>query len=169
MQVVRFQEEQHFGVWVDVLSFTAILGTAAAQLITLSGEVNATDIALTGWAAFWGIILFVIANLFRVMTEVDDREIRVTFGRWFPYYRRRIPLDRVRGARAVTYRPIRDAGGWGIRWGRFEGHRCAFLNASGNRGVLLELDDGRWLIIGSGLPEALCGALRSGPLGPAQL
>jgi len=161
MAQLRFQEEQHFGAWVDVLSVTAILGVAAAQLIALSTEVNATWAALTGWAVFWGIILFIIANLFRAVTEVDDREIRVTFGRWIPYYRRRIPLDAICEVRVVTYRPILDAGGWGIRWGRFEGKRCAFLNVSGNRGVLLELDDGRWLIIGSGLPEALYRTLRT--------
>lgn len=168
MNAPRFREEQHFGVWVDVLSFTAILSTASAQLVILSGEVNASGAAITGWAVFWGIILFVIANLFRVVTEVDDQEIRVTFGRWLPYYRRRIPLDTICWAQTVTYRPIRDAGGWGIRWGRFEGHRCAFLNVSGNRGVLLELDDGRRLIIGSGLPDALCGSLRSGAWEGAQ-
>jgi len=162
MESLRFREEQHFGIWVDVLSAVAMLGGAAAQLSTLAREVHATGIALTGWAVFWAIVLVIMANLFRVITEVDDSEVRVTFGRWVPYYWRRIPLDTIDHARVVTYRPMLDAGGWGIRWGRFEGHRCAFLNASGNRGVLLELDDGRRIIIGSKLPEMLHGALGAG-------
>jgi len=159
MEQVQFREEQGFGVWVDVLSLTAMGGAAAGQLITLAGEATSSAGALAGWALFWAVILMVMANLFRMTTEVDHHEVRVTFGRWFPYYRKRVPLDTIVNSRAVTYRPLRDAGGWGIRWGRFEGHRCAYLNTSGNRGVLLELDGGKRLIIGSAVPESLQMAL----------
>jgi hypothetical protein len=54
-----------------------------------------------------------------------------------------------------TYRPIRDYGGWGIRYGR--GGKA--YNVSGNRGVMLELSDGQKLLIGSQRPEELANAI----------
>ena len=56
----------------------------------------------------------------------------------------------------VSYRPLADYGGWGIRSGR-DGERV--LNARGNRGVRLDLADGSRLLIGSQRPEALALAL----------
>ena len=50
------------------------------------------------------------------------------------------------------YRPILDYGGWGIRWGPGKGWA---YNVSGNRGVQLELLDGKQLLIGSQNPEKL--------------
>ena len=56
-----------------------------------------------------------------------------------------------------TYRPIRDYGGWGIRYGR--GGKA--YNVSGNRGVMLELSDGQKLLIGSQKPDDLANAISS--------
>ena len=93
-------------------------------------------------------------------TRVDGHELVVQFGYCFPIYRKRIPLQEIRRARVVEYRPIRD-GGWGIRFGRFEQERCRFLNCRGNRGVLLETARLR-CIVGSQQPERLLAAVKPG-------
>ena len=90
----------------------------------------------------------------------DDRvsgpsEIRIWFG-WVPFYRRNIAVDSVRTIEVVTYRPLLDHGGWGIRSGP-EGERV--LSARGNRGVRLVLNDGTRILIGSQRPEALAIAI----------
>ncbi len=56
-----------------------------------------------------------------------------------------------------TYRPIRDFGGWGIRWS-WLGKGWAY-SISGNRGVQLEFASGRRLLIGSQRPEELALAI----------
>ncbi len=104
------------------------------------------------------IICIFLLNILYFRTRVDAREIRVRFGALVPLYLRRVPVAQVRYARAITYRPLRDAGGWGIRWGRFEGERTSFLNARGRRGVLVE-GDGLRLVIGSARPEELAAAI----------
>ncbi|HEX6853121.1 MAG TPA: hypothetical protein VF139_17125 [Candidatus Polarisedimenticolaceae bacterium] len=80
--------------------------------------------------------------------------------RFFPFHGkpRIVDLRDVRAARAVTYRPIRDYGGWGIRIGA----KGWAYNVSGDRGVELELRDGTLLLIGSQRPEELAAAIESG-------
>jgi len=51
----------------------------------------------------------------------------------------------------VKYRPIRDFGGWGIRYGR----RGKAYNVSGDQGVALILSDGQKLLFGSRDARAL--------------
>jgi hypothetical protein len=101
----------------------------------------------------------VSANVLFMRTTIDRHELMVQFGYCFPMYRKRIPLETILRARVVEYRPVRNAGGWGIRFGHFEKERCRFLNCRGNRGVLLETPRLRW-IIGSQQPERLLSALK---------
>ena len=73
---------------------------------------------------------------------------------------RRIPLDAIDAVLAVQYRPLRDAGGWGYRWGKYDGRRCWFYTMRGNRGVLIRTRDNRQHILGSQNPEALARAIQ---------
>jgi hypothetical protein len=68
-----------------------------------------------------------------------------------------IPFSEIRKAEAVTYRPIRDYGGWGIRSGP-EGWA---YNVRGNRGVRIEYQDGNKFLIGSQKAEELEQAIRA--------
>ena len=54
-----------------------------------------------------------------------------------------------------TYRPVRDYGGWGIRWGR-DGKAYIIV---GNEGLQLLLGDGEKILIGSQRPQELEAAL----------
>ena len=99
-----------------------------------------------------------LLNILPMMTWVDRTEIRVQFGSLLPIYVKRIPIARIASARSVEYRPIRQAGGWGIRWGRFEGKPTRYLNARGSRGVLVEGEKLRF-IIGSTFPEKFAEAV----------
>ena len=58
----------------------------------------------------------------------------------------------------MTYSPLVEYGGWGIRgWGK-----NVALNARGNRGVRLMLMDGRRVLVGSQRAEELAAALGAG-------
>jgi hypothetical protein len=78
----------------------------------------------------------------RLVTDVSASELTVGLrGLW---RRRRVHLSAVRSAKPVEYNAL-EYGGYGVRSG--PGGR-AYI-ADGNRGVQLELNDGRKLLIGS--------------------
>lgn len=86
----------------------------------------------------------------RQVTEVTATGVRVRLAPLQPHGREVRWPQLVRYA-AVSYRPLRDYGGWGIRgWG----DRMAY-NASGDLGVLVEASDGRSLLVGSLRPLEL--------------
>lgn len=75
--------------------------------------------------------------------------------RFFPFVKRDIPLNDILEWKAKVYHPLRDYGGWGIRWG-FKGKA---YNISGNRGVQLVLIKNKKLLIGSQKAEVLAQAI----------
>jgi hypothetical protein len=148
------------------------IAVGAAILIGVAGlvglipitnaELPASQRAIPGVVAL-GVSLFIL-NVLPMKTSVDRHEVRVRFGRLFPMYVERIAIANVAALRPVEYRPIRDAGGWGIRWGRFEAKRARYLNARGHRGVLIEGEKLR-LVIGSADPDKLASAIEQAKAG----
>jgi hypothetical protein len=98
----------------------------------------------------------------RLVTDVRSGELSVGLqGLW---RKRKVPLAGIRSAIEVQYDPAADCGGYGIRSGA---KGLAYI-ASGNRGVELELNDGRKLLIGSQRPEELARKImQSGRCSPA--
>ena len=86
----------------------------------------------------------------RMTTRVDASGIEV---RWRPV-RAGVTLayGEVERHEVISYRAIREFGGWGVRWGG--GNRRAY-NVSGNQGVELFLGDGRSIVVGSERAEEL--------------
>ena len=91
----------------------------------------------------------------RLVTEVREREVHVHFVLlWKP---RRFPYSAILSAEAVTYRPIEQFGGRGIRRGR---HGWAYT-VDGNRGVMLKLAGGEKFLIGSNRADELTAAIQT--------
>jgi hypothetical protein len=99
------------------------------------------------------VALFLGANL---RTEVRQDGLYI---RYRPLHLsfHRLPLEDVVQVQAVTYHPLLDYGGWGIRYAR----RGKAYNPMGNRGVRLDYRDGRHILIGSQRPDELAAAIRS--------
>jgi hypothetical protein len=113
-----------------------------------------TALAIVGMV----VILFVVGLTYlfytmKLITEVRNDELLVQF---FPLSRQVISLESVRRCEVRTYNPIREYGGWGIR--RVKSGKA--YNVSGNRGVQLEFNSGKPLLIGSQKPEALERAIK---------
>lgn len=149
-----YEESQSFG-WVGYVI------VAAAVLISLFG-IFATHPA-DSVENLWGVgITFAVAllllNLLHFRIRVSADAVHLRFGLLIPFFWKRFPLESIHSSRAITFRPLRDSGGWGIRFGQFEGESGWFYTAIGARGVALETDKGL-RIIGSQEPEKLQRAL----------
>lgn len=103
------------------------------------------------------VLVFVVAMVAfaKLIIVVSGSVIDV---RWWILLHRSIPRRDIARVAAVVYRPIREFGGWGIRFGR-KGARC--YSISGDRAVELTLTDGRRVLLGSLDPEPLAAAIRT--------
>lgn len=63
-----------------------------------------------------------------------------------------IRYDQIVRTESVTYSPIREFGGWGVRWGK-DGKKV--WSARGSHAVVLHLRDGTRLYVGSDSPHRL--------------
>jgi hypothetical protein len=161
---VLFHEEQAFRQWHAMLVLA--MPPAALIFVTVRHLVWhnpwGTPPVSNGGLLFLAVLLvlvYVRLITVRLVTELRPAEIAVGLrGLW---RKRRISLDQVRTARTVEYDPIRDFGGYGVR----SGLRGQAYIARGNRGVELEVQDGRKVLIGSQDPARLArqiAALRLG-------
>jgi len=171
----RFLEVQHFRQWwlwlLLVATAAATSGLFARGLYVQLlrgrpwGDSPMPDRALLIFALAVLLLniallaLFAAANL---RTEVREDGLYVRF---FPFHLslRRLPLTDVARVEAVTYSPIGDYGGWGLRysWGAPDGSRGKAYNVSGNRGVRLTYTTGRHLLIGSQQADQLAAAIEA--------
>ena len=148
---VLFSEAQSLKQWHTriVLAFPP----AAALFITLRqivwhkpwGSPPTSDGGLIFLSVLLTAVYFRLITV-KLITELRPREIAVGLhGLW---KRRRIPLEQVESARAVTYDAVADFGGYGIRSGR----RGTAYIARGNQAVELTLSGGRHVFLGSAQP-----------------
>ncbi len=107
-----------------------------------------------GWTIFlWAIFLRLITA--RLVTEARDGDLVISLrGFWRS---RRIPFSEIRSAEKISYDPVRDYGGYGIRTGRFG---KAYI-AAGTEGVRIQLANGATVVVGSQRPQELAGFLSS--------
>ncbi len=163
--VSAFHEEQQFRqpwVWLLLLAVTVcIAGVFAHGIYTQLylgqtwGDRPMSNTALVISATFSFLFSAGITLLFcklKLTTEVGPNGIYIRF---FPLTSRKISFDSITSCKARTYRPIREYGGWGIRFSR----KGRAYNVSGNRGVQLEFKQGRSLLIGSQKAEELAHAI----------
>lgn len=159
---VLFKESQRFRqwwIWALVLIAPAIVVWGMVQQLVLGvpwGNNPAPDWVLVLLACVIGLGL--PAFMFWVGLDTVVRYEGV-YVRYFPFHLKWviIPVDSIESARAIEYHPIRDYGGWGIRYGA--GGKA--YSVSGNRGVMLEFKDGKRLLIGSQKAEELGRAISS--------
>jgi hypothetical protein len=159
-RMVHFREVQQFRqpwLWIVLLATFAPLVWSFYVLRQHGSPLSRNPVAMAG-LLLPSCILLLIAVWFymvKLVTEVDDREVRAQFVLlWRP---RHIPFTEIREVKAVTYRPIREYGGWGIRKGR---NGWAY-NVSGDRGVRVLHRDGSTFLIGSQRAEELEQAIRA--------
>lgn len=104
--------------------------------------------------AAFGICMPVFFLLIRLEVRVGGGRLSY---RAYPLHLqfRDVPCREIAAAEAVSYRPLREYGGWGIRRGR----GGPAYTVSGNRGVRVTLAGGTSILIGSQRADELAAAL----------
>lgn len=163
--VKTFHEEQQFSqpwLWILLLILTACITAVFAHGFYTQlylgqpwGDrpMSNTALLITGTLSivFTAAFSWLFYQL-KLVTEVDHEGVHIRF---FPLTRKHIRFEDIRSCEARTYRPIREYGGWGIRFSR----KGKAYNVSGNRGVQLEFVQGMPLLIGSQQADELARAI----------
>ena len=98
------------------------------------------------------LLLTLLFMRFTLVTKITNNHISVRF---FPLHRKPkiYAWEDIAKAEVVTYSPLWDYGGWGIRFNLF-GKGWAY-NVSGNQGLMLTFKDGKKRLIGTQRAEEL--------------
>jgi hypothetical protein len=147
---VIFRERQRFRqfwLWALILGIGLIFWAGFVYQVVLGGAFGnrpVTDIQLSLMLALIG---FGLPFFFYWMSMTTEVQPGVLFVRFKPFHMKpvRIPLHTVRDFEKVTYDPIREYGGWGIRWST----KGKAYSMSGREGVLLHFYNQKPLLVGS--------------------
>ena len=101
------------------------------------------------------LTLFILFASLNLTTCIDRNGIRYRF---FPFQLkfRTLAWEEIEHAEVLKYDPIRDYGGWGIRYGK----KGKALNVSGKMGLKLDLKNGKHLLLGTKKEQELKDYLR---------
>jgi len=144
------QQLRQWWIWLIVLVGPLTLLFNIVQVIrdgVASGAVI-YGLILAGFLFGIGLPVFIYSICLLIEVRESGLYIRVR-----PLHRNWVVFNfqDICNVEAVTYRPIRDYGGWGIRYG-WQGKA---YNMRGNKGVMLTLNNGDNVLIGSQYHEKL--------------
>lgn len=90
------------------------------------------------------LLVFLLFAFAKLTTVIDKSGIAYKF---FPFHFKfhQISWDKIENFEVVTYKPLKDYGGWGIRIGR----KGKAFNVSGNKGLQLQMKSGKNILIGT--------------------
>lgn len=142
---IEFHEKQKFTqwwLWLILIGVALIFVYGLYQQLVLGapfGDKPMSDMGLIIFSILMFAMLFFFWSV-QLETEIDAGGIRVRF---FPFVKKQFRWEEVRSARVVNYGFV---GGWGIRmWTKYG----TVYNTRGNKGLAIELHNGRKYCIGT--------------------
>lgn len=153
---VIYREIQRPRQWWYILIIIFLVCTtwygAVRQLIFEKpfGTNPASDTGMLIILVLAGVLFPIFLISLKMETFVKKDGIYVRF---FPLHLKpkRFSFEDIKTQEAIYYKPIREYGGWGIRWGR----NGKAYSISGNLGLQLTFKNGKKLLIGSQNPKEL--------------
>ncbi len=152
-QTPRYAEFTPLAPWARILTWGAV---AAGLYAVLTRPPDAGPVASVVAAAILAMGVLVEAVFGGLKVEVFADHLRVSLGR-VGWIRKSIAYDSIEGLEPVTYRPLREFGGWGVRG---FGEKQAWT-AQGNRALVLHRSDGSQIYVGADEPERLAERIRA--------
>ena len=157
---IIFHEEQQFRqvwVWIFIIFPTIIIWYITIQELLFNNPVGNSNASKEMIFVFWigfGILFPLLFYKLKLITNVRQDGLYVKFAP-FHFSFKKIQLDNLKRHYVRVYNPIREYGGWGIKYGKMG----KVYNVSGNRGMQLEFTDRKGLLIGSQKSEQLDSAI----------
>lgn len=149
-ELASYFETQYFRqkwLWGIILMVESILFIFIFPVLISAYTDNFTMIQFLFVILIWLFFIVVFPLwifLIRLDTQVRSGGIFLRF-RYLHINWIVLPFSEITKAESITYNPLRDYGGWGIRYGP----KGKAYNVHGNYGVLLTLIDGKKILIGS--------------------
>ena len=155
----RYEETVSFHPVVQFLYLLGVAGVVWAQI---------TAVPTIPWVpVVIGVPLVLLPLMFgRLRIRMNSETLTAELG-YLGWPIQRVPITNIVRARVVSYRPIFQFGGWGIRAGRLDGEQTSVYTVRGTTGALLELVEEQRVsgfrtkrfLIGSLEPERLVAVL----------
>ncbi len=144
-----FYEKQRFNQWWlwAIIIIGLLIGSYSFYNQYIGGLISMNIILLYILFELGILLLFITL---RLETTITKDEVQVLF---FPFHlkKRTYPFSSIKKMEVITYSPIADYGGWGVRIS-FNGKA---FNVRGDKGLKLYFDDRKPLLIGTQKPEEL--------------
>lgn len=139
-----YNEVQRFTQWWVWLLLAVVFLSTIIPIIALSNENGFDDSYL--WAIILPFLLTIGAILIiyftKLETIIDAKGIHYRF---FPFRKKMIPWQEIESCYVRTYNPLKEYGGWGIRFG-FNGKA---YNVKGNKGIQVVTKSGKKILFGT--------------------
>ena len=110
------------------------------------------------WVVWIGIGILLPVFMWKAGLVIEVKNGALHY-RWRPFVKRALPGREIASVEARDHRPVREYGGWGIRYGGPE--RGWAYSVSGNKGVFVTCVDGTCFLLGTDRPEELVRAVES--------
>lgn len=149
-----FKEEQNYrGTWLMYLILMVeapILILVTTVVLNSESDKKETILGLTLFLVLFVLVFVFLMNL-KLSTRIDEKGI--TF-RYFPFSPwKTISKSQVISAEVITFNPLSDYGGWGVKGNKTTKVYTVF----GNSGLLIDSGEKKKILIGTQKPKELAG------------
>lgn len=152
---IHYEERTGWAGWVHLLIIGLFLGIPLFVLLPEALGEGPGEMSPLGASVLFLVLLVLPALLYvflgQLRVRVTDRGVEAAWG-LSEVFRKQFAYEEIVGAEAVTYSPLREFGGWGIRIG--PGKKRAWTTR-GNRALVLHLTDDTRFYLSSEKPERL--------------
>jgi hypothetical protein len=154
---ILYSERSGWAWWAHLLIGLTFIAAVIPLVELARGNVGGWEGAMPVWEAIlllsigFGLPGTIYALMGQLKTRVTQEGLDIRWG-FLEVIRKKIPFRDVESAEAVTYSPMGEFGGWGIRVG---GKKKKAWTTRGNRALLVHLKDGTRFYLGSDRPERI--------------
>lgn len=159
METMNFNEVQRFKTrwaWLVVIAFNGLFMYAIFQQLIIGkafGPKPAPGYILIIAELCCLLFLFVLVSI-KLKTKINNTGI---YYRFYPFQFKETVIEwhELRDVYIRQYHSFHEYGGWGIRKGNENAGNAINTSASSNKGLQLQFNDGKFLLLGTAKPDEM--------------
>ncbi len=122
-----------------------ILAMEAVEIFKANETDTVQKVVIISVVLGFTFLIFAWMILLKLETTIDELGISAYF-KGIPFAKRIIPFSQIKKLEVITYEPLFEYGGWGVRF-NFKKGWC--YNVSGNKGLLITYKTGKTFLVGT--------------------